>query len=98
MYASSEVSGHQRGCADSTEPLLHAGAISTKISHTGPDIKLKVKFFEVACHLSLVVKCFVDEPQHEISNTVVCETRKGSDQPAYTRSLIRAYASRLNVP
>ena len=25
------------------------------------------------------------EPQHEISNNVVCATSKGSDQPAHTR-------------
>ena len=37
-----------------------------------------------------------DEPQHEISNNVVCATSKGSDQPGHTRSLIRAFASRLN--
>ena len=37
------------------------------------------------------------EPQHEISNNVVCATSKGSDQPAHTRSLIRAFASRLNT-
>ena len=37
------------------------------------------------------------ELQHEISNKVVCATSKGSDQPAHTRSLIRAFASRLNV-
>ena len=36
------------------------------------------------------------EPRHEISNNVVhvCATSKGSDQPAHTRRLIRAYASR----
>ena len=34
------------------------------------------------------------EPVHEISNNVVCATSKGSDQPAHTRSLIRAFASR----
>ena len=28
------------------------------------------------------------EPQHEISNNVVCATSKASDQPAHTRSLI----------
>ena len=38
------------------------------------------------------------EPQHEISNNVVCATSKGSDQPAHTRRLIRAFASRLNIP
>ena len=39
------------------------------------------------------------EPRHEISNNVVyvvCATNKDSDQPAHTRSLIRAFAGRLN--
>ena len=30
-----------------------------------------------------------------ISNNVVCATSNGSDQPAHTRSLIRAFASRF---
>ena len=38
------------------------------------------------------------EPLHEISNNVVCATSKGSDQPAHTRRLIRAFATRLNIP
>ena len=38
-----------------------------------------------------------NEPRHEISNNVVCATNKASDQPAHTRSLIRAFASRLNI-
>ena len=38
-----------------------------------------------------------NEPVHEISNNVVCATSKGSDQPAHTRSLIRAFARRLNI-
>ena len=37
------------------------------------------------------------EPQHDISNNVVCVTSKASDQPAHTRSLIRAFASCLNI-
>ena len=37
------------------------------------------------------------EPRHEISNNVVCATSKASDQPAYMRSLIRCFASRLNI-
>ena len=37
------------------------------------------------------------EPQHGISNNVVCAISNGSDQPAHTRSLIRAFASRLNI-
>ena len=39
---------------------------------------------------------FTFEPVHEISNNVVCATSNGSDQPAHTRSLIRAFASRLS--
>ena len=38
---------------------------------------------------------FKYEPVHEISNNMVCATNKASDQPAHTRSLIRAFASRL---
>ena len=37
------------------------------------------------------------EPVHEISNNVVCATSEGLDQPAHTRSLIRAFARRLNI-
>ena len=37
------------------------------------------------------------EARHEISNKVVCATSKGSDQPAHMRSLIRAFAHRLNI-
>ena len=37
------------------------------------------------------------ELRHEISYNVVCATSKGSDQPGHTRSLIRAFASRLNI-
>ena len=37
------------------------------------------------------------EPVHEISNNMVCATSKASDQPAHMRSLIRAFASRLNI-
>ena len=37
------------------------------------------------------------EPRHEISNDMVCATSKASDQPAHTRSLIRAFASRWNI-
>ena len=40
---------------------------------------------------------FKNEPVHEISNNVVCATSKASDQPAHTRSLIRAFASRLSI-
>ena len=35
------------------------------------------------------------EPRHEISNNVVCEISKASDQPAHTRNLIRTFACRF---
>ena len=43
--------------------------------------------------------CFIQqlEPWHEISNNVVCVTSKASDQPAQMRSLLIAFASRLNI-
>ena len=34
---------------------------------------------------------------HKIYNNVVCATSKASDQPGYTGSLIRAFASRLSI-
>ena len=39
----------------------------------------------------------VYELRHEISNNVVCATSKASDQPAHMRSLIWAFAIRLNI-
>ena len=39
----------------------------------------------------------MDEPRHEISNNAVCVTSKASDQPVHMCSLIRAFASRLNI-
>ena len=39
----------------------------------------------------------INEPAHEISNNVTCATSKGSDQPAHTRRLIRAFAGGLNI-
>ena len=39
----------------------------------------------------------INGPRYEISNNVVCVTLTGSDQPAHTRSLVRAFACRLNI-
>ena len=44
-----------------------------------------------------LISYIIYEPVHEISNNVVCVTNKASDQPAHTRSLIRAFASRLSI-
>ena len=48
------------------------------------------------CHMIIDCHDMTYEPVHEISNIVVCATSKASDQPAHTRSLIRAFASRLS--
>ena len=48
-------------------------------------------------HRSILKLKIYSEPWHEISNNVVCATSKGSHHPAHTRSLIRAFASRLNI-
>ena len=37
------------------------------------------------------------EPVHEISNKLVCATSKASDQPVHKHSLIRGFASCLNI-
>ena len=44
------------------------------------------------CWIKLLI-----EPVHEIFNNGVCATSKASDQPAHTRSLIRAFADRLSI-
>ena len=44
-----------------------------------------------------LIHLMIIEQRHEISNNVVCATTKGSDQPAHTRSLIKAFFSRLNI-
>ena len=46
------------------------------------------------------IDVIISEPWYGISNNVVCATSKASDQPAHTSctcSLIRAFASRLNI-
>ena len=57
--------------------------------------------FKAKMSLFVVILVFYEqlkfEPVHEISNNVVCPTSKASDQHAHTRSLIRAFASRLSI-
>ena len=65
-------------------------------------ITLKDKWMECIDKGDIVGRLFLDfrkafEPPHEISSNVVCATNKASDQPAPTRSLIRAFASRFNI-
>ena len=67
-------------------------------------IKLKKKIALPKILLFPTEKCYflhistkTFEPVHEISNNVVCATSKASDQLAHTRSLIRAFTSRLSI-
>ena len=69
------------GCAGSTEHLLGTYLIA-----------LEKKIF----HFTICIKIQYELP-HEISNNVVCATIKALDQPAHMRSLIRVFASRLNI-
>ena len=43
-----------------------------------------------------MISCNINT-EHEIPNNVVCAASKGSDQPAHTHSLIRAFASLFNI-
>ena len=63
-------------------------------------IKLIVK--GIKCLASLAFYLFsptrlINEQPHEISSNVVCVTSKASDQTAHMHSLIRAFASGLNI-
>ena len=45
----------------------------------------------------IITEFVTNEPLHEISNNVVCVTSKASDQPVHMGSLIRVFASHLNI-
>ena len=49
------------------------------------------------CMPLFMVSNVIFEPEHEISTNVVCVFSKGSDKPVHTCSLIRVFASRLNI-
>ena len=59
------------------------------------------KVYSDILHFENVQQCtnnvIINEPVHEFSKNVVCTTSKVSDQPAHMRSLIRAFACRLNI-
>ena len=76
--------------------------------HKGPFAYEENKTYVPICSLASLHGIFVRfirtrlsiliiEQVHEISDNVVCATSKASDQPAHTRSLIRAFASRLSI-
>ena len=56
-----------------------------------------IEYLEITGLLGSDVAINIFEPWHEISYNFVCATSKGSDQPAHTRSLIRAFATRSSI-
>ena len=58
---------------------------------------LHVFLYTIFCQHRIYKRKAYLSQKHEISNNVVLSTSKGSDQPAHPRSLIRAFASRLNI-
>ena len=78
--------------------LSHLSKIGSKFSHID-------KRYPQALHRSdklfgcegATLYHIIIEPRREISNNVLCATSKASDQPAHMRSLIRAFASHLNI-
>ena len=72
--------------------------------NTVPLVRLKPVTLDLKSNILLLSHCTPwsswyksYEPQHEISKNVVYATSKDSDKPAHMRSLIRAFASRLNI-
>ena len=68
--------------------------IKLTVQHKFIDILSKHRLQDNYCVRALYIQF---EPVHGISNNVVCASSKASDQPAHTRSLIRAFASRVSI-
>ena len=72
--------------------------ISLQINQSSDCYCVYKKRFELfKCWIFQLMSYNKIEPVHEISNNLVCATSKAPDQPAQTRSLIRAFASRLSI-
>ena len=55
----------------------------------------KYQSLEWPIRIQIILQIY--EPVHAIHNNVACATSIASDQLAHTRSLIRAFASRLSI-
>ena len=88
-----------RGCAGWSPPVLFANSFFRVGVHMMNAFGLTMYGFKMMyyCYLIRDTLQGTYEPRHEISNNVVCATSKASDQPAHMRSLLRAFASRLNI-
>ena len=79
----------QRRCAGWSVPLLFTNNGRQVFSRRCPDYTKNNKTLKQS------IETLIIEPRHEISNNLVYATSKGSDQPAHTLSLIRAFANHL---
>ena len=70
---------------------------SFRTTSTTIDVITRIQIRFDGVFFQFQVQGLENEPRHEISNNVVGGTSKSSDQPAHTRSLIRAFARRLNI-
>ena len=55
------------------------------------------RIWPIYSFIHILLKTIKFEPVHEIFNNVVCATSKAAVQPAHTRSLTRAFASRFRI-
>ena len=82
----------------------HKGTLHPRICDVINDVKLFSTMYRMRTYRqnnSLHIKWAnmakrIIEPQHKISNNVVCATSNGSDQPAQTHILISAFVGRFN--
>ena len=90
---------HHKNIPEEDEETVGPRPTSVQLIHAAAVVGF-VPVLEILLALPQKEPTLVDtihEPVHEISNNVVCATSKASNQPAHTRSLIRAYASRLSI-
>ena len=84
--------------AEHDQKLSHAHLHNMSPVCTAINVKVPQCIMDTSCQVTPGLH-FEYEPRYEFPtiNTVVFATSKASDQPAHTRSLIRAVASRLDI-
>ena len=82
---------------DTIQPLLDIREHLSDILVSEPSMEFDVMIYASSLLYTNLQVRFTFEPRHGISNNVVCATSKGSGQPERTCSLIRAFASGLNI-
>ena len=94
--SSNEAQARLHKCTDTSETFLLDMQNLDVDKVTSQNINLSPHWIHQHGRLKEVFTHII-EPRYEISINVVYPTNKASDQPAHKRSLIRAFASRLNI-